>query len=89
MIKYYKKNGKMELSMTEDTAKEVEIAIHAFKAGQKAANGKVYRPALAKYIVDRFLNEESSKEALASFSKWENLAEFLSTVENEVKKINE
>lgn len=87
MIKYCIENGKPKLFMTEMTAKEVKIAIHAFKAGQKAVNGKVYRPALAKYVVDRFLNEESSKEAIASFSKWENLNEFLVTIENEINKI--
>lgn len=86
MIKYCIENGKPKLFMTEMTAKEVEIAIHAFKAGQKAANGKVYRPALAKYIADSFLNEESSKEAIANFSKWENLNEFLVAIENEINK---
>lgn len=85
--KYYiDESGEPKVVMNQNAAREIGVAIDAFRAGIEKSNfsSMSQERLTAKYIADNFLQDDKSKEAAENYP---GLYEFLHVVEKKIEKL--
>lgn len=80
-IKYYVENGKSKVTMDQDTAREIKVAIDAFRAGVRNSTytEDTQQLLVAEYVMNTFLQDNVSKSMARSHP---GILTFLQAVED-------
>lgn len=85
-IKYYVENGKPEVVMDQNTARETRIVIDAYIAGvsNTTYTEETKKMLIAEYIINGFLRDDTSKSMAKS---WPGVLTFLQAVEDKTDEL--